>query len=67
MDKKNNVFVSDKRLLTWSEGCSYTGLGRSYFRTWSESIGAVIKLGKRVLFDKDVIDRMIDAAHLSTI
>ncbi len=63
MQKRKNIMdVSEKRMLTASEAEGYTGLGRNTLRHWAESIGAVRKIGTRVLFDKYVIDKAMDDA-----
>ncbi len=59
MRNSNVLKVSEKRLLTAKEAESYTGLGRHGLRSWGERIGAVRKIGKRVLFDKLVIDQFL--------
>lgn len=52
--------ISDKRLLSWNEARTYTGLGRNKCREYCESIGAVKKIGGRVLFDRYKIDADLD-------
>ena len=65
MNKKRiNLDVSSKRMLTSKEAEGYTGLGKLKLREWAEKIGAVQKFGARVLFDKYVIDRALDARTL---
>ena len=49
-----------KRLLDWQEAQVYTGLGRTRCREFCEAIGAVKKIGKRVLFDRKVIDEYLN-------
>lgn len=50
----------DKReLLSILEACEYVGMGRAKFRNWADVIGAVVKKGRRVLFDKKIIDKAI--------
>lgn len=56
MKNANVLEVSEKRLLTAKEAESYTGLGRHSLRSWGENIRAIRKIGRRVLFDKTVID-----------
>ena len=51
--------ISDKRLLNVDELSIYTGLGRSTARKFAESIGAVKKFGRRVMFDKSIIDESL--------
>lgn len=50
------------RMFSIDEGVTYTGLGRSTFRKWTQEIGAVRKIGSRVLYDRAVIDSALDAA-----
>ena len=50
----------DKRLLDAKEACIYTSMGRHGCRAFCEQIGAVRKIGGRVLFDRTVIDAELD-------
>lgn len=58
--KKNVSEIGNKRMLSRKEVETYTGLGKNLCRSWCESIGAVRKIGRRVLFDKTVIDAVMD-------
>ena len=49
-----------KRLLSVEELAKYVGLGRHSARQFAEENGAVKRYGKRVLFDRVVIDRALD-------
>jgi hypothetical protein len=61
MNKKKIVTeIGNKRMLTTTEAETYTGLGKGLCRKWCESIGAVRKIGTRVLFDKTIIDQALD-------
>ena len=51
---------SEKRLLDAKEVQTYTGMGRNSCRAFCDQIGAVRKIGGRVLFDKTVIDAALD-------
>lgn len=51
---------TEKRLLDAKEVCTYVGMGRHGCRAFCEQIGAVRKIGGRVLFDKTVIDAALD-------
>lgn len=51
---------SGVRLFSLSDGCAYTGLGKTSFTDFAKQIGAVKKYGKRVLFDRAIIDNAID-------
>lgn len=48
------------RMFSVDEGTRYTGLGKSTFRRWAEEIGAVKRIGSRVLYDRTIIDKAID-------
>lgn len=48
------------RLMSLSEAQIYCGLGRNTTREWCESIGAVIHVGSRILYDRKRIDEAID-------
>lgn len=56
LDTVKAIDISQKRMLSVTEAQGYTGLGATYLRKWAEEIGAVKKIGRRVLFDKTVID-----------
>lgn len=58
INEKENF--SSKRLLDAIEVCTYTGLGRCAARAFMDEIGATRKFGRRVLFDKTVIDAALD-------
>lgn len=61
--KKQNVTgeISDKRLLNIKEVCTYIGQGETNTRILMDEIGATRKFGRRVLFDKKVIDEYLDS------
>ena len=50
----------EKRLMDVKEAQVYTGMGRNSCRVFCEQIGAVRKIGGRVLFDRVVIDKALD-------
>lgn len=60
--KKQNVIgeLREKRLLNIKEVCIYTGRGQVTARKYMDEIGATRKFGRRVLFDKIVIDAALD-------
>lgn len=61
MNKRiDNQSIEQKRLLSIDEVSTYTGLGKTRARSLMEEIGATVKYGTRVLFDKKVIDAAID-------
>lgn len=49
-----------KRMLSADELAKYVGLGRHTARQFAEEIGAVKHYGKRVLFDRVIIDKALD-------
>ncbi len=60
MNAKEKANGFDHRLLSITELTHYTGLGRTKAREWAKEIGAVRKIGTRVLYDKHVIDATLD-------
>lgn len=58
--QKANGSIADKRLLNIEEVCTYTGQGQTRARELMDTIGATRRFGKRVLFDKKVIDAALD-------
>lgn len=62
--RKSNASINEKRLLSVREGADYTGIGVVNFRIWAEQIGAVRRIGSRVLFDKTIIDRELDRGQM---
>ena len=55
------VDVSGKRMLSLDEGCNYSGMGRTSFRSFADAAGAVRHYGKRVLFDRYALDKAFDS------
>lgn len=55
----------EKRMLQEPEMKLYTGLGRTKAREFCDSIGATVHIGRRVLYDKSVIDKALDALQKS--
>ena len=55
--KKNETTA---RLLDLNELQIYVGLGRNKAIEWGKSIKADVHIGRRVLYDKSVIDRALD-------
>jgi hypothetical protein len=48
-----------RRLMPIEEAMLYIGLGKSSARKYLDSIGAKIKIGRRTLYDKNVIDGVL--------
>ena len=51
----------DRRLVSRSDLCKYTGLGANKAVEFAKSVGADIKIGRRRLFDLQTIDNAINA------
>ena len=51
----------EKRLLTEAEAMCFVGLRRTKFRSWAAEIGAVRHIGRRVLYDRAVLNNAVDA------
>lgn len=59
-NKKADVLpFNEKRLLTTREAAAYLNTGTYKARHYCESIGAMRRFGKSVLFDRVAIDRAI--------
>ena len=59
IESANSTSLKDKAFLTIAEGAEYTSLGRTYFRQWAEQIGSKRKIGRRVIYDRSVIDQAL--------
>ena len=55
---ENNI--TGKRLLNRRELCAYIGMGQSRGVEWAKGVGAAMRIGGRLLFDKCVIDKAIN-------
>lgn len=55
MDLKN------KRLLDISELMEYTGLGKTGATKWGKDNGCIVRVGRRVLYDRVKVDKAIDS------
>ena len=51
---------NNKRLLSIEEASDYLSLGTHSTREWCQSLGAIVKIGGRVLIDKVRLDACID-------
>ena len=58
--RNKSEIISGKRLLDINDVCSYIGLGQNRAREYMDKIGATRKFGRRVLFDKTVIDAALN-------
>lgn len=50
---------NEVRLLDINALASYISMGKTYSRKWGEEIGAKKNLGKRVLYDKVIVDKAL--------
>lgn len=64
MQKRNEVpmmiTLSDKRLLSVAEFCTYASIGREKGMEMAQAAGAVFRIGKRVTIDRVKFDRWCD-------
>ena len=56
-----NTVTGESRLMDTEELRAYTNLGRNNAMKLGEEIGAKVKIGKRVLWDRVKIDQYFDA------
>lgn len=54
------ITLSDKRLLSVAEFCTYASIGRDRGMEMAERAGAVFRIGKRVTIDRVKFDRWCD-------
>lgn len=61
MNMKNRTASCEgKRMLSFPEGCVYSGLGRNTLRKFATDCGALKRYGSRVLIDRNILDRALD-------
>ena len=58
--KAMNVVAGESRLMDTEELRAYTNLGRNNAMKLGEEIGAKVKIGKRVLWDRVKIDKYLN-------
>lgn len=61
MRERTVMNTNELRLLDTDQLRAYTSLGRNNAMKLGEEIGAKIKIGKRVLWDKNKIDKYLDS------
>jgi len=49
------------RLVGRADGAAYCGMGLQTFAAWAKEIGAERRFGRRVLYDRVVIDKKLDS------
>lgn len=52
--------LSDKRLLSITEFCTYASVGRNRARDLAETADAVFRVGRRVMIDRIKFDKFCD-------
>lgn len=55
-----NTIYQGKRLLNLQKFSNYTGLGKTKGKEWAGKHGAIRHIGRRILFDRVVIDRVLN-------
>ena len=65
MNKSSTIEVAP-RMFNCDQLRAYTGLGRNKAHELAEKIGAVKKVGSRVLYDRKVIDEYFDGSSTQT-
>lgn len=55
---------SVKRLLSEKEAQEYTGLKRGKVREFGEKINCIKHIGRRVLYDRTIIDAALDSSKV---
>ncbi len=61
--KRMAVQESNVRLYGIREAAARYGLGLTTFRQFADAAGATVHIGKRVLFDANVLDKAVDDLH----
>lgn len=54
------VFTMTKRMMNIEELCEYIGMGKTYTSKWAKEHGLARKIGRRILYDKVLVDKLID-------
>ena len=55
--------MDNKRLLNVAELQEYIGMGKSTATAGGKAIGAEKRIGRRLLFDRVIVDKAIDELH----
>lgn len=54
------VFTMSKRMMNIEELCEYISMGKTYTAKWAKEHGLAVKIGRRTLYDKVLVDKLID-------
>lgn len=57
------VFTMTKRMMNIEELCEYIGMGKTYTSKWAKKHGLARKIGRRTLYDKVLVDELIDGMN----
>lgn len=57
--KKENFL--EKRLLSVKELTTYTGMSPNFSAAWGKKIGASVRIGRRVFYDRLIVDDVISS------
>ena len=52
-----------KRMMNIEELCEYIGMGKTYTSKWAKEHGLARKIGCRTLYDKVLVDELIDGMN----
>lgn len=61
--KKLEAPCTSRRMLSITEARIYTGLGRNLCMKFCKEIGAEVRIGGRLLYDRQVIDAAFNRMH----
>lgn len=56
-----SIDTSIKRMFSLSEACEYTGMGKTRAKEYLSEIGALQRRGRKLLYDRKIIDAALDA------
>lgn len=57
------VFTMTKRMMNIEELCEYIGMGKTCTSKWAKEHGLARKIGRRTLYDKVLVDELIDGMN----
>lgn len=58
--RKENDLYPGKRLLSIAEMKNYTGLGENAAKVWGKKHGAIRHIGRRLFYDRVIIDQVLN-------
>lgn len=61
MKKRSMEEINNSRLLNLQDLMVYVGLGRSKAIDFGKESGAIVRIGRRVLYDRERLDKYIDS------